>query len=162
MSGNTILPAGKVPTKKIERAFMDALGRLQAGLPFHPELVTRVTAGRLRINFLTVAKEAGHSRTLIALEDCVYPDVRKAVLDACEQYGSRRSTMKETMRALREEISALMDKLDIRDTAYTELVIRTEAYEKGLLIPNQQNKNPQPGRPSNTRVVGLTKKPKAK
>jgi hypothetical protein len=148
--------------KKIQQSFLDALGRLQSGCPKHEDLATRAAAGKLRINFSTVAMEAGHSRTLIAFSDCAYPDVRTAVLDACEQYGARRGTVKETMRELREEISSLNDKLDLRDTAYAELVIRTEAYEKGVLVPREQRQKPKGGRPSNTRIVASDKLPKKK
>lgn len=63
----------------IERDFLEALQRLVEGKPTNKALKASAKAGKLRINTVNVALEAGRSRTLIALEDCRYPKVREAV-----------------------------------------------------------------------------------
>lgn len=63
----------------IEKDFLDALQRLAEGKPQNKMLKARVREGRLKINAVSVALEAGRSRTLIALEECRYPKVREAI-----------------------------------------------------------------------------------
>lgn len=66
--------------RTIERDLSDALRRLKAGTPSNPELARKARRGILRINPTTVAKEAGHSRTLISHDNCAYPNLRAEIL----------------------------------------------------------------------------------
>jgi hypothetical protein len=63
----------------IEQDFLEALQRLVEGKPQNKTLKASAKAGKLKINAVSVALEAGRSRTLIALENCRYPKVREAV-----------------------------------------------------------------------------------
>lgn len=65
---------------RIETDFFEALQRLKSGEPTVPRLLGLLKKGLLRISFSTVSEEARHSRTLISLLDCSYPNVREAVL----------------------------------------------------------------------------------
>lgn len=67
-------------TDPIEQDFIAALGRLSEGEPTNKQLKLRKSRGTLKINISTVALEAGHSRTLIALADrSRYPLVRELI-----------------------------------------------------------------------------------
>lgn len=66
-------------TDPIERDFLEALQRLVDGKPQDKLNKVSAKAGKLKINAVSVAREAGRSRTLIALENCRYPKVREAI-----------------------------------------------------------------------------------
>jgi hypothetical protein len=77
------------PRDSIEQDFLDAIGRLLDGKPENKKLKARKAKGLLKINVANVALEAGHSRTLIALEvGCRYPRVRELILQT--QTGENR------------------------------------------------------------------------
>ncbi|SIN94451.1 hypothetical protein SAMN05444168_1556 [Paraburkholderia phenazinium] len=113
--------------------FLQALERLQRGVPGNEELQSRHAAGRLRVNVASVALEAGHSRTLIGHDKCPYPNVRKQVLLAVRGDPEKKSeTLKNKIVRLRNENSELQDKLDLVVTANAELLLRVRNAEKGL------------------------------
>lgn len=91
----------------------DALDRLSRGKPRCPELVELAKAGKLRINVATVAEEAGRSRTLIALKNCQFPDIRDRILQV--KHGSARPEKGVTGIAarLRKENSALRQQVEM-------------------------------------------------
>jgi hypothetical protein len=76
----------------VEKDFMEALHRLQAGKP--SVLEPPRNGAPIPINFTTVAKEAGRSRTLIGTHDCAYPKVRAAVNAA--RNGEASATVDES------------------------------------------------------------------
>lgn len=90
----------------IEKALMAALRRLIDGKPRNPDLKQLSRRGGLRVNFTTVAIEAGHSRTLIATKDCRYPQVREAVLEVMQPKKESKSTraMIKDLRAENKEV----------------------------------------------------------
>lgn len=101
--------SGLTEREVIEANFFAALERLKANQPKHPVLARRAEAGKLKINASTLAKEAGHSRTLIALEDCAYPAVRKKLGDAeARPAGPPRSAIDE----LREQLDNAIKERD--------------------------------------------------
>ena len=114
-------------------ALLLAIERLKAGKPNHPALIQAAADGRLRITVTNVAKESGFSRTLFGYRDCPYPEVRAAILASHDPSTSSRETLTEQVARLRHEVAELEDKLVARDTAYAELVVRTRAYERGIL-----------------------------
>lgn len=96
------------PPSAIEKDFLDALERVAGGRPNNVTLKRLAARGRLRVSVSTVAKEAGHSRTLIAYEQCRYPAIRLQILD---HKSGRVSTTPRTASAvissLRADIAAL-------------------------------------------------------
>lgn len=68
------------PLDPIEQDFMNALQRLLDGNPCNHTLKASLKKkGKLSVNALNVALEAGHSRTLISMDKCRYPKVREAI-----------------------------------------------------------------------------------
>jgi hypothetical protein len=99
------------PMSKLERDFHDALDRLIAGKPTHPELLALKREGKkLKINPRTVAKEARHSRTYIALEKPKFPDVRNRILDLKNPVLSPTDSS-EVIGGLRRQVTELREKL---------------------------------------------------
>ena len=65
------------PASQIERDCEAAIERLRQGVPQHPDLKTKVAAGKpCKINISNVAKEAGHSRNTLYER---YPEVLKKI-----------------------------------------------------------------------------------
>jgi hypothetical protein len=91
----------------IENDFLQALRRLQDESPNHKALKAAKAVGKLKINFSTVAQEAGHSRTLIALENSRYPRVREAVRIAQGETPSEPRTSGDLINKLRADIAEL-------------------------------------------------------
>lgn len=110
---------------KTERALWEALQRIETGAPNNPDLIDALKSGRLRVNFATVAKEAGCSRTLIGVEGCAYPKVRDAIIQRKSQ------PLKAEIERLRARVAELEMKLRERDSTYAELLLRTRALQRG-------------------------------
>lgn len=118
--------------RDLQRELFAALERLKNGEPLNVELRQKAQNRALRINIASVAKEAGCSRTLIGYKGCVFPEVRMAILDEISKQRDPDSKG-DLILNLKNEISELKDQLDMRDDAYAELVLRTRAFERGLL-----------------------------
>ena len=73
--------SSRTDLSRIVAEFNAAIDRILAGTPNCPALMELSKNQKLKINFSTVAKEAGHSRTLIALQDCRLPDVRNRIIE---------------------------------------------------------------------------------
>lgn len=83
----------------------EALQRLQSGTPKNKELRAAQKLGRLKINFSSVAKEAGRSRTLIALENCRFPATRELIQQVIEGRSSSPRTSAQLISALRRDLA---------------------------------------------------------
>ncbi|WP_043481233.1 hypothetical protein [Janthinobacterium sp. HH01] len=98
------------PQDDIERDFLEAIDRLRDEEPKNKKLKARKTKGTLKINFFNVALEAGHSRTLIALEKgCRYPRVRELILQSKAGLNGLPTTLNEVnaqLRAANAELNA--------------------------------------------------------
>lgn len=98
------------PQDDIERDFLEAIDRLRNEEPKNKKLKARKTKGSLKINFFNVALEAGHSRTLIALEKgCRYPRVREMILQSKAGHNGLPTTLNEVnaqLRAANAELNA--------------------------------------------------------
>ena len=94
--------AGVPAEDEIEQHFMDAFARLQAGKPKDKILQTAAKLGTLRITVTSVAKEAGHSRTLIGHKGCKYPNVRDRVM-ALKRDPDTPTRMQDVVTKRREE-----------------------------------------------------------
>ena len=94
----------------IERDFLEAISRLQDGVPREKELKVRKAKGTLKINFSSVALEAGRARTLIALANgCRYPRVRELVKQCTSGRSALPTTNSELITRLR------LDKADLQE-----------------------------------------------
>ena len=84
----------------VQQDFYDALDRLKSGRPQHPGLRERLRRGKaVKINYATVAQEAGRARGLISKENCRYPEVRQRVLLETVEVTSTRDDVITNLRA---------------------------------------------------------------
>jgi C4-dicarboxylate-specific signal transduction histidine kinase len=112
----------------IERDFMDALDRLEANTPTNAELIKLAKLGTLKINVLAVAKEAGHSRTLIGHNGCKYPRVRARII-GLKTPVEPALTAEAVINRLRQENAELRQKITQRDSENAALVLRLRQLE---------------------------------
>lgn len=137
-----------------------ALGRLRRGQPLHPDNVKAKREGRLRISVASVAKEANRSRTLIGIEGCAYPDVRREVLACMEAQvaAPRAPTPKldaqSTIAALRQENALLRQEKAILATRLQDAVnVAHKQIQHAKSMARRAGRNARNGRPDH--VVGL-------
>ena len=112
--------------EKIEEEIMSAIDRLIDGKPTHHALQQRAVAGKLAINFSTVATEARRSRTLIAVEPARLPEVRNRIVSIltgsiqaseADLISGLRAELVETRRALERSLQAQAEYCLARDKA---------------------------------------------
>lgn len=109
------------PEDPIERDFLDAIERLLGGEPKNKKLKARKANGTLKVNVANVALEAGHSRTLIALETgCRYPRVRELV----KQTMAGKKTLPTTL----SEVNANQRAVNV------DLQARLKIYQATILV----------------------------
>lgn len=96
----------------VEKGFDEAIDRLEKNKPTNSALKRLAAEGRLRINFSTVAKEAKHSRSLIAHAKCPYQAQRARVLQLMHpgEVAAPR-TASGVISRLREDVADLKAKL---------------------------------------------------
>lgn len=100
------------PQDPIEMDFLDAIKRLQNGEPHSKLLKAKSARGTLKINFSTVALEAGRARTLIALDEgCRYPRVREMIKQIKGGRTTLPTTHTELIQRLRYEKAELAAKI---------------------------------------------------
>ncbi|ONH84209.1 hypothetical protein APZ41_005175 [Roseomonas mucosa] len=68
-------------TLAAREALEEALVRLRIGKPTNPKLAELAVRGKLKVTVTTVAAEAGVSRTLVGVENCRFPDIRRRILE---------------------------------------------------------------------------------
>lgn len=106
------------PQDPIEQDFLAAIDRLQDGEPKNKQLKVRKAKGTLKVNVANVALEAGHSRTLIALETgCRYPRVRELIKQAKTGHNGPPTTLNEVIARLRADNAELRVQLNIHKAA---------------------------------------------
>lgn len=106
------------PHDAIEQDFLDAIDRLREGEPRNKQLKARKAKGTLKVNVANVALEAGHSRTLIALETgCRYPRVRELIKQAQTGHSRLPTTLNEVIARLRAENAELRVQLNTHKAA---------------------------------------------
>jgi hypothetical protein len=112
----------------IEQDFLDALQRLVEGKPKNKELKASAKEGKLKINISNVALESGHSRTLIALEDCRYPTAREAIMDAKGGKKALPTTYTHLIANLRADVARLKAERRLLETTMaTHVLARRKA-----------------------------------
>jgi hypothetical protein len=127
--------------QKVERDLSNALRRLEAGAPTNPELIRKIRRGNLRINPTTVAKEAGHSRTLVSRDNCAYPKIRAAIL----RHGPQRKPAKgivETTADLRKRVAELKREVQAGREERVAILLRMKKLEdnanRGIAIAERR------------------------
>lgn len=99
-----------------KKDLLAALGRLRDGRPSHPDLIRLAEKGQLKISPASVSKEARRSRTLIGMEDCKYPDIRREVL-ASKSQSPLQIKRSQALKAMADEIRNMKQAIQIKDTA---------------------------------------------
>lgn len=115
-----------------QEAFEAALGRLVTGQPQHPELKERAAAGRLRVSIVTVAKEAGKSRTLIGHDGCPYPELRKRILGMMEEGPSARKE-RDLFKKTSARNADLTRRLAVQESIQAALVLELGRMRQELV-----------------------------
>ncbi len=124
----------------IERNFIAAIERILAGRPRHPKLRRQARAS---ISFSSVALEAGHSRTLIALKDSAFAAIRDRILalrisDGKTAGPSRRVRLEEKNAELRRRLTEALS---------TVLAVQRKCESLELKLRHAQRVFPQPIEP---------------
>jgi len=94
----------------IARNFNAAIDRILAGKPRNKKLLNKAKHGICPVNFSTVAIEAGHSRTLIALKSTRFSGIRDRIRAfSLSNRGpadpSRKARLEEKNAELRKKLS---------------------------------------------------------
>lgn len=116
---------------QVRKDFFAALARLRSGIPRHPDNVLALNAGKLKITPSSVAVEAGRSRTLIGMEGCKYPDVRREVLASKDQ-SQLQIKRSAAIKELAKEVSRLKDVIRQRDSALAAAMLQMDDLERRL------------------------------
>lgn len=111
---------------RIENDLVEAFARLREGKPCHKRLRADAKNGMLRVNITNVAREAGHSRTLIGFTGCRYSALRKEIL-AYRPGSQGKHASSHRGITLRQQIEELRKHLD---AALAEAISHLHAREK--------------------------------
>lgn len=76
-------------------ALRQAFLRLKEERPKHPDLKELKRNGKLALTFRNVAIEADVSRTLIAHDECDYPEIRRGIATEIKKFKARREAGEE-------------------------------------------------------------------
>ncbi|WP_265946243.1 hypothetical protein [Dechloromonas sp. A34] len=137
---------------EIEQHFIDAFARLQSGKPKDKGLQTHAKRGTLRITVTSVAKEAGHSRTLIGHKGCRYPNVRDRVM-ALKSNPDTPTRMQDVVTKRREEAAKLRRQLALAQTQNATLLARVMELNAALSNQKRKSERLQKGKPTNIFVI---------
>lgn len=117
---------------EVESDFLAALARLRSGKPKVPKLIMDASLGKLKINPSSVALEAGRSRTLIGMEGCRYPDIRREVLASKDQ-SPLQMKRGAALKAMSLEIRRLEEQIQIKETALVAALMRIDDLKKRIV-----------------------------
>jgi hypothetical protein len=136
-----------IPVDGIDKDFLDALMRLQAGRPKNKDLATSAKKGTLRVNVISVAKEAGHSRTLIGHKACKYPSTRDFII-ALKGDPDNPTRLQDVLTKKRVESVRLTRELKLAQTQNANLLSRILRLETDLGRADRENKRRRAQKPS--------------
>jgi hypothetical protein len=116
------------PPTQQEKAFFEALERLEKGEPRHKDLCRKAGARKLKINMTTIAMEAGYNRTYL------YKNHLPRVMAKIEQIIGEPPipvrTSEDLIKRLREENADLRDGLKFAVNAARQWMDRSFELEK--------------------------------
>lgn len=144
------------PVDEIEGDFIKALSRLLAGKPKEKSLLARAKRGALRVTVTTVAKEAGHSRTLIGHNACKYPNVRDRIM-ALKLDPETPTRLQDVVTKQREAAAMVRRQLAQAHTHNATLVARIIALDLDVTRLTREVERLKARRPTAT-LVNLTRK----
>jgi hypothetical protein len=138
----------------IEQRLQDAICRILEGAPLDEKLARKASRGKLSLNFVTVALEAGVSRTLIALEDCAYPKIRAQIVslksakvslqETIDALVNKQTRLQETILQQRLSLASLMSRLSKKKRRSMDTLARkTIAIEAELKACNTSASGPE-------------------
>ena len=112
--------AGRKSTKPaaVKADFHDAIDRIIAGKPKHPDLKAKAAAGKLKLNATNVAKEAGRAPALFWNKS--YADIAKRVKEL--QDPRRSPVVPPTMSAVKQLRSEVDEHVRITKDLWLETV----------------------------------------
>jgi hypothetical protein len=87
--------------------------------------------GLLKISPASVAKEARRSRTLIGMEGCKYPDIRREVLASKDQ-SPLQIKRSQALKAMSGEVKRLKSAIQVKDTALAVARLKIAELERRL------------------------------
>ncbi|MFH7041512.1 hypothetical protein ABT392_04235 [Paucibacter sp. JuS9] len=134
------------PVDAIEKDFLDALARLQAGRPKNKDVAASAKKGTLRINLVSVAKEAGHSRTLIGHDKCKYPNTRDFIV-ALRKDPENPTRLQDVVAKKRVESVRLSRELKLAQSLNATLLSRVLLLEKEVERKQRENKRRRENKP---------------
>lgn len=122
-----------------------AFARLVIGEPANPKLKNAAEAGRLRVNIVTVALEAGRSRTLIGHDNCPFPDLRRRILELKNEGPTARHA-RHALKVANRRIAELTKQLAERDSIQAALVQDRERMRRDAeaILPRIVRARPKP------------------
>jgi len=144
--------AGVPAEDEIEQHFIDAFARLQSGKPKDKSLQTQAKQGTLRITISSVAKEAGHSRTLIGHKGCKYPNVRDRIL-ALKSDPDIPTRTQDGLNKQRDEAAKLRRELALAQTKNATLLARILELNAELNKLKRANARSRNNTPTNIFVL---------
>lgn len=127
------------PVDAIEQDFMDAISRLRDGKPRNKDLRAKASKGTLKVNKVTVALEADHSRTLISKKDCRYPRVRQEIERGATSTNALPTTYTELIGNLRSAKLTLAAQLNLYKSEVLGHFNARRKAEKAAEIAKQTN-----------------------
>ena len=118
----------EAPLTRQERAFVEALERLEKGEPRHNDLCRKAAARTLKINMTTIAMEAGYNRTYLYKNHL--PRVMARVEDIIGEPPGPVRTAEDHIKRLREENAGLRNDLKFAVNAARQWMERSFELEK--------------------------------
>lgn len=129
----------------VARDLIEAALRIKRKKPRDASLKSAARDQTLRITYSTVAKEAGHSRSLIGHKHCPYPEIRAAIADEIrnqrrnrdvaaedDQQSHNNPTSEEIINNLRHENRTLKSEKQALATKLMTALIEVRDMEKRL------------------------------
>jgi hypothetical protein len=113
----------------IEKELHDAFLRLKAGDPENTDLRKKQRKDQLKINPTTVAKEAGHARTLIAHEKCRYPRILALIREEQKDSSAVPTSFEQINEKLQAENKILRAAVNLSMSRVAAMLRRMDSLE---------------------------------
>lgn len=149
----------RAPTATVRRNFEAALQRLLDGRPQNKKLRELSAAKKLRVTVAAVALEAGHSRTLIASDNCRFPDIRARILEAGEDERQPVTTVTRLANSLRARNAELRAEVQALRSAQALMLARMIEAERTAGLAKRELERAGGALPAGENVVRFSRRP---
>lgn len=139
--------------------FKDAIKRISENAPWNPKNIKLAKRGMLKGNPTTIAREAGHSRTLIGHDTCKYIQLRTEILGVKTPHVKGK-TQKERNHELIVEKRDILASYKLCMSRLAACILRMEAMEKEYKKRVRQQKRGERKRGVDLKIVGRELAPK--